>query len=253
MDFLFGLSMAGIFFVIITVFLVRAFLVAGGATAWTQFLKRASKQRIVKERIPWNKIYHDIPQSLKILFFDAAIVTLAIVSGLLNPRYHSSFGIHAITFVLFFMWMEIYFYYSHRALHRPRLFWIHRRHHLGRVTNPLTSLSFSILERATLLVGAVLLPGLFSQVIAIPVESYFIYFSVNYMLNVYAHLNVETLPASFVNSGLGKVMNTTTYHALHHLRFKGHYGLFTRSLDRLHRTEFEDYAKVHADVMKSKA
>lgn len=249
MEFLFSLTMAEIFFLIIAVFLVRAFFVAGGAIAWTQFSKRAFRQRIVKEKVSWKKICQDFLQGLKVLLFDAMIVTLAIVSGLLNPRDHSSFWAHTLTFILFFMWMEIYFYYSHRALHHPRLFWIHRHHHLGRVTNPLTSLSFSVLERTVLLFGAVLLPGLFSQVMAIPVESYFLYFTVNYLLNVYAHLNVETLPTSLVNSRIGEFINTTTFHALHHLRYTGHYGLFTRTMDRLHQTEFKDYLKFHAGIM----
>lgn len=248
MESLFNLTSLEIFFLILAVFLVRSFVVAGGATIWTQLSSQAFQHRIVKEKIPTSRIYQDLFQGIQILFFDGVIVTLSIVSGLLNPRFHSSFLVHVLTFILFFIWMEIYFYYSHRFMHQPRFFWIHRHHHLSRATNPWTSLSFSLLERMVLLVGAVLIPGLFSQWIAIPVESYFIYFSVNYVLNVYAHLNVETLPASFARSKVGEVVNTTTYHALHHSRFKGHYGLFTRTMDRLHGTEFDDYLEVHQSI-----
>lgn len=44
---------------------------------------------------------------------------------------------------------------------------------------------------------------------------------------------------------VGKIINTPTYHALHHARYKGHYGLFTPYLDMMFGTYFKDYEIVH--------
>jgi sterol desaturase/sphingolipid hydroxylase (fatty acid hydroxylase superfamily) len=82
--------------------------------------------------------------------------------------------------------------------------------------------------------------------LAFSMQGYFAYFLLNYILNIYGHLNVEFVPPGFLNTIPGKIINTTTYHALHHARYRGHYGLFTQVLDRAHGTWFPDYAKIHS-------
>jgi sterol desaturase/sphingolipid hydroxylase (fatty acid hydroxylase superfamily) len=51
-------------------------------------------------------------------------------------------------------------------------------------------------------------------------------------------------PANF-NQFLGQVITSTTYHSLHHSRYTGNFGLGTRVLDRLFRTEWPDYEIVY--------
>jgi lathosterol oxidase len=129
-------------------------------------------------------------------------------------------------------------------MHLPKFYWMHKHHHHSRATNPWTSLSFSVMERFVLYGGVILIPGIVSQFVPLSFDGYFLYFLANYILNVYGHLNVETVKPRFVNTWLGRFMNTTTYHALHHARYKGHYGLFTQTLDRWHDTRFADYEAV---------
>ena len=45
-----------------------------------------------------------------------------------------------------------------------------------------------------------------------------------------------------------KVITSTTYHSLHHSRYTGNYGLGTRALDRLLKTEWPDYEIVYDKV-----
>ena len=51
---------------------------------------------------------------------------------------------------------------------------------------------------------------------------------------------------------LGKVLTTTTYHSLHHSRYTGNYGLGTRFLDRMFKTEWEDYEPLYERVCSDK-
>ena len=44
---------------------------------------------------------------------------------------------------------------------------------------------------------------------------------------------------------------TPTFHGMHHARFNGNYGLFTRIPDRLFGTEWADYPALHARVAAS--
>ena len=67
------------------------------------------------------------------------------------------------------------------------------------------------------------------------------------MINSFSHANFELKPANF-NHFLGKVITSTTYHSLHHSRYTGNYGLGTRALDRLLKTEWPDYEIVYDKV-----
>ncbi|WP_233585170.1 sterol desaturase family protein [Corallococcus sp. CA054B] len=114
------------------------------------------------------------------------------------------------------------------------------------MTEPLTALSFSVMERVVLLGGGLsmhfaathLMPGSQAGVLA--------YMLTNYVLNAFGHGNTEWLPKRFVTSWVGRVLFTPTFHALHHARYQGHYGLFTVVLDRWLGTAFADYPRVHA-------
>ncbi len=66
----------------------------------------------------------------------------------------------------------------------------------------------------------------------------------NYALNVLGHSNVEVFPGWFARSRLGRWLVTPTYHALHHARYRGHYGLFTSVLDRCFGSVYADYEMV---------
>ncbi|CAM3299569.1 sterol desaturase family protein [Corallococcus soli] len=72
------------------------------------------------------------------------------------------------------------------------------------------------------------------------------YMLTNYALNAVGHGNTEWLPKRFVTSWVGRVFFTPTFHAMHHARYQGHYGLYTVLLDRWFGTTFEDYPQVHA-------
>ena len=61
--------------------------------------------------------------------------------------------------------------------------------------------------------------------------------------NVYAHLGFEIYPKGFHKTWVGKWVNTSVAHNLHHDKFDGNYSLYFLFWDRLMgtlRTEYDD-------------
>jgi Delta7-sterol 5-desaturase len=229
---------------------LRSILFAGGSY---RFFNRAQFKKIMQGVVDQNKLPFEILKGLGNLLFDAVVAVALIQLKLFHFVPLTSVGQFLLAFAGFFVWSEVYFYYLHRLLHHPKLFWIHRHHHQALLINPWTSLSFSVLERLLLLAGVVALPALLSLLIPYPIEAYTAYFFFNYALNVVGHFNVEIMPVKFVQSTLGKFLFTPTYHTLHHMRYRGHYGLFTSVLDKWHGTYFSDYETVHAKAVSQAA
>lgn len=218
-------------------FTLRAVLFGVTGLVWTQKSKWAQENQIyTKEKIPLS--WHlDFGPALRSLTIDSLLVGLAVWLGWFRIKLEGELIESVLVFIGFFVWYEVYFYYTHRWMHHPKLFWIHRLHHARRATNAATSLMFSTTERLILIFGAVGLPGLVSQFHVLPAASVSFYFLVNYILNVYEHLNVELLPSPLAQGKVGRWMATANSHSLHHQTYRGNYGLFTQVLDRLHGTQ----------------
>jgi len=232
----------GIFVLIKT---TRSAIIAGAGHWLSQKTKWAQKRQIYKLPFAQGQLRSELISAAKICLFDPLVFAPVFYFGLLDMTTTSSWSFF-YTFGIMFIWYEAWFYFSHRLLHTKTFYFLHKQHHKAKVTSAFTSLSFSLIERAILLVGAIAFPvGLAQFGVEISFHGLVSYFLMNYLLNVYGHLNTEVIPHRWVKSKIGKVLMTPTYHALHHSRYNGHYGLFTRILDRAFDTEFEDYERVH--------
>lgn len=145
------------------------------------------------------------------------------------------------------IWAEIWHYFSHRAMHWPSLHWIHAEHHKSMLNTPFTAISFSFSEKLIFNIG-MLLPFLAADLL-ISVNFYGIAaWYIGYLIiNSFSHANFEFRPANH-NQGAGRIIASTTYHSLHHSRYINNYGLGTRILDRLFKTEWEDYEALYDRV-----
>jgi sterol desaturase/sphingolipid hydroxylase (fatty acid hydroxylase superfamily) len=114
------------------------------------------------------------------------------------------------------------------------------------VTHPLTSLSFSLTERAVYQLGIFLGFAGISQLVPVPAVSALGYLAVTYLLQALVHSNVEVVPAWLVRSPLGRLVGTVSFHAMHHARGTRHYGFTTPILDYAFHTVWDDYPEVHA-------
>jgi lathosterol oxidase len=142
------------------------------------------------------------------------------------------------------IWAEAWHYGSHRAFHLQALHWIHLEHHRSHVNSWLTAISFSFMEKLIFdlgLLGALAVIDCFYGLNIFGIAAWYIGYLV---INSFSHANFELKPKDF-NLGMGKVLTSTTYHSLHHSRYTGNFGLGTRILDRVFKTEWDDYEALY--------
>jgi sterol desaturase/sphingolipid hydroxylase (fatty acid hydroxylase superfamily) len=58
------------------------------------------------------------------------------------------------------------------------------------------------------------------------------------------------MPAALIRSPLGRIFSSTTFHAMHHSRMKGHYSLMTTTIDFLCGTVFPDYDDIYIRAVR---
>jgi lathosterol oxidase len=158
--------------------------------------------------------------------------------------------VDAMTFVLLWTAFEIYYYGLHRALHSRPLYRFHAHHHESHVTTAWSGQSLSPVEALGWIAGLLIPPALFCLVVPISLTGCLIYFVANTFVNLVGHANVELNPISA--RGLTWLTHPWIYHALHHARFKNHYSFASTFMDRLFRTEWSDWPKLHASVFAGK-
>lgn len=129
---------------------------------------------------------------------------------------------------------DSWFYWTHRAMHHPRLFrLVHAVHHEGRSPTAWTAMSFHPLEAIT---GAVVVPVLVF-VVPIHVAMLGVVLTVATLMGVINHLGWEIMPRRVVHSALGKVLITASHHQRHHEAYRCNFGLYFRFWDRLCGTD----------------
>ena len=143
---------------------------------------------------------------------------------------------------------DAWFYWVHRALHHPRIYkFVHHEHHRSLDVNPITSISFHWLE--PLLLSFWVVPvSLFFPVWAPVLALLQVY---GLLDNIKSHLGYEIFPSWWNKSPL-RFLTSSTYHNLHHTKFRGNYGVHFRFWDRLMGTELAEYEPAFDDVQGRK-
>jgi Delta7-sterol 5-desaturase len=171
----------------------------------------------------------------------AVILAAFLWLGFFNNTSWPSFFYSAIATTV---WAEIWHYASHRAFHLRPLHWIHVEHHKSRLNSPLTAISFSFTEKLIFDVGLLAPLALLDVAVGLNPFGIAAWFIGYLVINSFSHANFELKPRHF-NRLLGKFLTSATYHSLHHSRYTGNYGLGTRLLDRIFRTEWDDYERLY--------
>jgi len=186
-------------------------------------------------------------------FFIFAAVGVLLISPAVRPYtllYSNisdyGWGYFALSVVLTLLIHDTYFYWTHRLMHHPRLFKLfHLTHHRSVNPSPWAAFAFSPLE-AVVEAGVIVV-----IVFLIPIHKYAIILFLLLMTvyNVYGHLGYEIYPKWVVSSRLGRWLNTSTNHNMHHKFFKGNYGLYFRFWDELMKTTHPHYNKTLAKLV----
>lgn len=133
---------------------------------------------------------------------------------------------------------DAYFYFTHRLMHHPKLFKaFHLLHHRSTNPSPWAAFAFSpleaVVEGSIIFVIALLIPIHHGAILA--------FLFIMTVFNVYGHLGYEIYPKWLVNSPVGKWLNTSTNHNMHHQYFKSNYGLYFRLWDEVFKTTHPKY------------
>jgi len=133
---------------------------------------------------------------------------------------------------------DAFFYWTHRAMHHPRLYkFFHKVHHESTDPSPLTAFAFhpseAIIENAMNVVLPFIFPLHFGVVIVWQVFSM--------LNNVMGHLGYELYPAGWTKTPLLRYKTASVHHNMHHQRFHGNYALYFTWWDKWMGTEFQDY------------
>ena len=154
-------------------------------------------------------------------------------------------GYFVVSIFLMILFHDAYFYWTHRWMHGKGVYKIvHRVHHLSTNPSPWAAMAFhpieSVIEGGVIAFIAILFPV---HPLAIAI---FLLFMMVY--NVYGHLGYELYPKGFSKSIMGKWINTSVNHNLHHQTFQGNYGLYFLWWDRWMGTLHAQYDEHFEEV-----
>lgn len=140
------------------------------------------------------------------------------------------------TFFIFFAWVEIFFYFSHRFLHEKIAWKIHVHHHLSIIIRPLSSTSFSFAEKFFFYtLPWISFVSLISWFMPISISGVLFFYTFYFIISPLAHSNHDFFSSSLLSTipfNLGKYLNSPASHAIHHQDFNVNFGFFTNILDR---------------------
>ncbi|MCU0446791.1 MAG: sterol desaturase family protein [Microscillaceae bacterium] len=208
-------------------------------------------------RWQWRKIQRKFPENQdyrREIFYSAlsiAIFALVPIALVFNPAVRPytrlvenanelSTGYFWLAFGLMFFLHDAYFYWTHRLMHHPLLYkYFHLVHHKSVNPSPWAAYSFHPLE-------TIVEVGIYVVLIfTLPLHRWHIFFFFLFQIiyNVYGHLGYELYPRGFHKTWVGRWVNTSVSHNMHHRYFKGNYGLYTLIWDRLMGTLHSDYDK----------
>lgn len=146
---------------------------------------------------------------------------------------------------------DAYFYWTHRAMHHPRLFRaFHWTHHKSKTPTPWTAYAFDAPEA---IVTVAFVP-LWAAIVPMHEAALVAFVTWQIVRNVMGHAGVELSPVSGRPSRLFGWLNTTMHHDLHHQHGRSNYALYFTWWDRLMGTEHPDYqARVAEIAARSRA
>jgi lathosterol oxidase len=225
----------------------RYFMVAGtGFLLFYVLLRKALASRKIQSRFPALKDYlREIGYSVTTICIFAVVPLflikdpdMAVHTTLYRDISEYGWAWFILAFPVMFVMHDTYFYWTHRLMHHPKLFkYFHLVHHQSTNPSPWAAYAFHPLE-------AVVEVGIFVVFLfTIPIHKlhFFLFFLMSIIYNVYGHLGWELYPKGFSRNAIGKWINTSVNHNLHHQYFKGNYGLYFLFWDRVMGTIRKDY------------
>lgn len=166
-----------------------------------------------------------------------AAVTLGLVGCRLID--HSRLYLHIADYGWPWFWLSIpvmlalhdlFFYALHRAMHLPLLYrHVHEVHHRSVFPTAWAAYSFHPWEA---LFEALIVVAILFVIPSHPL-AFILFQTLSTLYNAYGHSGREFYPPGWSGHALGRWVNSSTTHSLHHAAGRGNYGLYSLVWDRL--------------------
>lgn len=199
-----------------------------------------ARRKIRQEKPGWHQMGRELLASLRtVLIFSLIGLSIAVAERLgIIPLYDDpaerGWAYFAVNVTVLVVAHDAWFYWTHRIMHRPRLFrWFHRLHHRSYNPSPWTAYAFDASEA---LVNAIYLP-LALIVMPTSILAAFIFTGHMMLRNAVGHCGYEVFPARRDGRPLLNWLTTVTHHDLHHARARTNFGLYFTWWDRIMGTE----------------
>ncbi len=208
------------------------------------FLRRRLEKRLIGKWPSARDLRRELSYSVFTLLIYAALVSAVLVLIMTHrvevysdiDRYGLAWGLLSLPAMI--VWHDLYFYATHRLLHKPWLFrYVHAVHHRSRHPSPFGSYCFHPVEA---LINGLYVP-LALLLVPIPAPVLFLAGLHQMLRNALGHSSVELMPAGFIDHKVWRYITTTTHHHLHHEAVNGNYGLWFTWCDRVLGTELPQY------------
>lgn len=129
---------------------------------------------------------------------------------------------------------DTYFYWTHRWMHRPKVFRVlHKVHHDSRQPTPWAAFSFHPYES---IIGAIVVP-LLAFLIPIHVGAVLFILMVMTICSVLNHTGFEIYPDSWLRSFFGRHFISAAHHNIHHQKYTANFALYFRFWDKVMGTD----------------
>ncbi len=207
---------------------------------WKLFGNKLSNRKIqLSMRAGWAQIKGEIGTSL-IASIGSTAFMLCILYFKNNgfTKFYSDAGHYGVWYevvsiIVLLLVSDTWFYWSHRAMHHPRLYkFVHALHHKSLDVNPYSSMSFHVVEAVWLTVW--ILPLIL--IMPVSMTALGVVQVLGMFNNLKSHLGYELFP-NFFNKAPFNMLVSATNHSLHHTQYNGNYGLFFRFWDIVCSTE----------------
>lgn len=222
--------------VAVTVIVAARYLAVSGGFAWLTNRRLpglyAGQERQIRTEIAWSLA------SAAIYGFPAGLVAWGWQERGWT-RIYTDLAAHPawwvpVSIALYLLLHDTWFYWTHRWMHRPKLFRAaHAVHHASRPPTAWAAMSFHPLEALT---GAVVIPAL---VFIVPIHAgaLLVVLLIMTVMGVTNHMGWEIFPPQAVQGRAGQWLITASHHQRHHREYGCNYGLYFRFWDRLCGTD----------------
>jgi|SaaInlStandDraft_7_1057024.scaffolds.fasta_scaffold33586_2 Delta7-sterol 5-desaturase len=205
------------------------------------------RRKIYRIEVSRKQKHRENTQFAKALLVDGLFFFVITYYDILSVSFPESLFISVIeACILHYVVMEVAWYFLHRAYHTFPLMYdtFHHMHHESLIPQPCANFVHESLGRLFYLIlfwGIMIVEGYFG-ILSFP--AMYIIFVYHDAMGVFLHSNTELYPNFMRRIPFRLIWISPSYHALHHTRFHGNYGLTSPLMDYIFGTRFHDVGHV---------